>query len=93
MFRRIPTFHVAISNPEAHASGSLASRLPFQRSPGSGWLVLLLGTSWPVAAATQPAWHEGFEGPDPSWRNAGGDAIYHILQQQRVQGHAHSGQR
>ena len=59
------------------------------------WLagVLCCGLSAAVLAAPPPPWHEGFEGPDPSWRNAGGDANYHILQQQRVQGHAHSGQR
>ncbi len=108
MFCRSSTFHVAISDPEAHASGSLphapgslphaSGSLPHAfRLPPSAflWLVglLLWAPSGPAVAATQPAWHEGFEGPDPSWRNAGGDAIYHILQQQRVQGHAHSGQR
>ncbi len=46
-----------------------------------------------VAAADGSAWSEGFEGPQPSWRLAGGDVPYRIERQERVQGHAHSGDR
>ncbi len=34
---------------------------------------------------------EGFEGPEPAWRDVGGDARYTIEVQQRVQAGAHSG--
>ncbi len=37
------------------------------------------------------AWHEGFETPQTSWRDIGGDARYRILKHQRLQGDAHSG--
>jgi hypothetical protein len=53
-------------------------------------LCLLAG---PVVFAAPPVWREGFEGPQPSWRAAGGDAHYRILQQQRVAGQARSGRR
>jgi hypothetical protein len=54
-------------------------------------MLILAAVCAPTAGAA--AWHEGFEGPDPSWRDEGGDARHQILQQQRVEGHAHSGQR
>ena len=45
----------------------------------------------PAAAGAQTAWHEGFEGPQTSWRDAGGDAQYRVLQHQRLQQDAHAG--
>jgi len=36
-------------------------------------------------------WHEGFETSQPSWRDAGGDARYRILQQERLRGDGHTG--
>ncbi len=39
----------------------------------------------------QSAWYEGFEGPDVSWRDAGGDVRYKILDHGRTGG-AHTGQ-
>ena len=36
-------------------------------------------------------WYEGFEGPQPSWQDAGGDAQYRVLQHQRLQQNAHTG--
>ncbi len=44
------------------------------------------------AALGQPNWREDFEGPNPSWTEAGGDAQYAIVQHQRVRGAAHAGQ-
>ncbi len=56
-----------------------------------GLLLCLLAV--PVVLAAEPAWQEGFESAQPSWRSAGGDAHWRIVQQQRVQGQAHSGRR
>ncbi|MGA2061884.1 MAG: hypothetical protein ABSG67_15470 [Thermoguttaceae bacterium] len=39
----------------------------------------------------QTAWYEGFEGAEISWRDAGGDAQYRILDHRRVQNEAHTG--
>jgi hypothetical protein len=39
----------------------------------------------------QTAWYEGFEGPEISWRDAGGDGQYRILDHRRVQNEAHTG--
>jgi hypothetical protein len=39
----------------------------------------------------QTAWYEGFEGTEFSWREAGGDAQYRILEHRRVQNEAHTG--
>jgi hypothetical protein len=39
----------------------------------------------------QTAWSEGFEGPNPSWAEAGGDARRQLMQHRRVQGGAHGG--
>jgi hypothetical protein len=36
-------------------------------------------------------WHEGFETPQPSWQDAGGDARHRIVQHQRLRGDGHSG--
>lgn len=45
----------------------------------------------PATALAQTAWHEGFEAGEPSWRDAGGDAQYRVLQHQLIQGDSHSG--
>ncbi len=42
-------------------------------------------------AQPAPAWHEGFEGPEPSWQDAGGDARYRVVEHRRLQGDAHAG--
>src|SRR5574340_1184266 len=49
--------------------------------------------AWTVAASTlgRPPWYEGFEGPEPTWRDLGGDARYQIVDHRRVQGEAHTG--
>ncbi len=46
-----------------------------------------------AAAAARGAWYEGFEGPDPSWRAAGGDVPCRIDRHERVSDVAHTGQR
>ncbi len=51
--------------------------------------VLLAVLSAPQGRAQ--VWHEGFETSQPSWRNAGGDTRYRILEQERLQGESHSG--
>jgi hypothetical protein len=51
--------------------------------------LLVLAPIGPAVYA-QP-WQEGFEGPQPSWRDDGGDASYRIVRQQRTQSDAHSG--
>ena len=43
------------------------------------------------AATAQTPWYEGFEGPDTSWRLAGGDAQYRVDSHRRLSGDAHSG--
>ena len=43
-------------------------------------------------AAGQPSWRQDFEGPTPSWTEAGGDAQYSLAAHQRVRGGAHGGQ-
>lgn len=52
---------------------------------------MLVTLGLPAPAGGQTAWYEGFEGPQPSWRDAGGDAQYRIQQHQRLQGEAHTG--
>jgi len=61
----------------------------FARKRTAAVLVTLLLV--PAAARAQTAWYEGFEGPQPSWQDAGGDAQYRVLQHQRVQQNAHAG--
>src|SRR5271157_56985 len=53
-----------------------------------GFLVVLAAGN---SAFGQSAWYEGFEGPEVSWREAGGDVRYKILDHQRTGG-AHTGQ-
>ncbi|NUQ64025.1 MAG: hypothetical protein HUU20_16230 [Pirellulales bacterium] len=44
------------------------------------------------AARGQTAWYEGFEGPQPSWRQAGGNLLFRVEQHQRLHGDAHTGE-
>lgn len=57
--------------------------------------VAVLGIAWagagPAWAQRPTAWYEGFEGPEASWRELGGDAQYHIERHERLQGQAHTG--
>jgi hypothetical protein len=57
-------------------------------------LALLAGLlSSPVRpAAAQTAWYEGFEGPDPSWKELGGNVAYQVEGHQRVRGVAYTGE-
>jgi hypothetical protein len=59
----------------------------FARTPAA---VLLIALS-AISAAAQTAWHEEFEGQQASWRDAGGNAQYRVLQHQRLQQDAHTG--
>jgi hypothetical protein len=45
----------------------------------------------PPPSASQSAFYEGFEGPDVSWRAAGGDSRYQFNFHQRVAGEGHTG--
>ena len=65
------------------------------------WLLvtalLALGgiTAWSAAANAAPPdgpWHEGFEGPNATWRPAGADLEYRVEVQGRYRGGAHTGQ-
>ncbi len=61
-------------------------------SPRPIFLLFILSVL--TAAGTvhgQTAWYEGFEGAEISWRDAGGDAQYRILDHRRVQNEAHTG--
>ncbi|MDY0166311.1 MAG: hypothetical protein RBS80_07190 [Thermoguttaceae bacterium] len=49
----------------------------------------LVVSAEPLRASTP--WHEGFEGPQSSWREAGSDAQYRILRHERVHADARSG--
>jgi hypothetical protein len=53
---------------------------------------LLSGVLGPASARAQPAWYQGFEGPQTSWQLGPSDVQYKIERQQRVQGEAHTGQ-
>lgn len=59
-------------------------------------LALAILAAWSAGAAAlgqqQAAWYEGFEGPQPSWRLAGGNARYQLEFQQRIRGEAHGGE-
>ena len=50
------------------------------------------GAALGQAPQGQTAWFEGFEGPNPSWLEAGGDVRYSLQQHRRVPGLAHTGQ-
>jgi len=51
---------------------------------------LALQSVAPDAHGQQP-WYDGFEGPEATWRDAGGDAAYEIRQHGRVRSEAHTG--
>jgi len=55
--------------------------------------LLVVGIGGLPSACGQSAWCERFEGPEPTWRDAGGDARYRIEDHRREQGRAHSGKR
>jgi len=51
--------------------------------------------AWAAAVYAAPAdgpWHEGFEGPNATWRPAGADLEYRVEVQGRYRGGAHTGQ-
>jgi hypothetical protein len=52
---------------------------------------MLAALPQPAASDGQTAWYEAFEGPQTTWRDAGGDARYRIEQHGRLQGQAHTG--
>ncbi len=64
-------------------------RLPRTRLAVTLAAALLAGNA--SVARGQGAWYEGFEGPQVSWREFGGNARYEIVLHQRVQGEAHTG--
>ncbi len=53
--------------------------------------VICLTALGPQAAWGQSAWHEGHEGTDTSWREAGGNANYKIELHKRAGDQAHTG--
>ena len=59
----------------------------FARTHAAGLLIALLVLA---AAQAETGWYEGFEGPQPSWQDAGGDAQYRLLGHQRLQQDAHT---
>ena len=61
------------------------------RTAVSALYALALLAIWCRSAPAQDTWHEAFEGPDISWRPAGGDMQFRADVQRRVQGVAHSG--
>jgi hypothetical protein len=52
---------------------------------------LLIALLLPAVARAETGWYEGFEGPQPSWQDAGGDVHYRILGHQRLRQDAHTG--
>jgi len=64
------------------------------RDPGIrplvGLAIILAAFAGP--AQGQAPWHEGFEGPNVSWRPAGADSRFQAELHQRVPGEAHTGQ-
>jgi hypothetical protein len=55
------------------------------------FFVSLILVQCSAPAEAEPTLREGFEGPETSWHDAGGDAHYKILAQQRQPSGAHSG--
>ena len=53
--------------------------------------VLLLTLLSAVGEISAQTWHEGFDGPQPSWRESGSDARYRVVEHQRLQGESHTG--
>ncbi len=62
--------------------------MPFARAFTAA---VLLPAVLAMSAAAQTAWQEGFEGPQPSWHDAGENARFRILQHQRLQNDARQG--
>jgi len=82
----LPSCHVAVIQ-------NLQTRFSvFRVAPGliAAAVVMAVQSVAPAVHAQQP-WYNGFEGPDASWRDAGGDAAYEIRQHARVRGEAHTG--
>ena len=71
-------------------AGGVASLSLGLRGPIAAASLALVALCAPVALG-QGAWFEGFEGPNPSWREAGGDMAYRIERHQRLRGEAHTG--
>jgi len=59
------------------------------RMIAAAWIATLLISGRGIYG--QSAWYEGFESPEPTWRDAGGNARYRIQRHQRIQGEAHVG--
>src|SRR6516225_1060601 len=57
---------------------------------GLAGIIAIAGTI--SAAPTNLPWHEGFEGPNPSWRPAAADLDYRLEVHGRARGGAHTGQ-
>jgi len=55
------------------------------------WLSIALGLLLTSPVGGAPALREEFEGPEPSWRDSGGDAQYKITSHERASGVAHGG--
>ncbi len=53
--------------------------------------IIFVLVAWLTAMTHAQAWHEDFEGQNPSWSDAGGNAPFRLVQQQRLLGNAHSG--
>ncbi|HTU26831.1 MAG TPA: hypothetical protein VMF30_15590, partial [Pirellulales bacterium] len=62
------------------------------RRPQPLWLSIALALLLTSPLGGAPAVREGFEGPEPSWHEAGSDAQHKIVAHERVSGGAHSGQ-
>jgi len=83
---------VALPKSHAPANRSAAPGAAVLRPSASLSVALLLALfQCGATARAQTAWYEGFEGPNTSWRDAGGDARYQIRDHRRVRGEAHTG--
>lgn len=56
-------------------------------------VLVLAAAASQAGGAARAAWKEGFEGPQPSWYEAGADVPYRVRQHDRVAGQPHSGER
>ncbi len=65
--------------------------MPFFARTHTAAALLVAVLAMPATTHAQTAWREGFEGQQPSWRDAGGNAQYRIVQHQRLQNSAHTG--
>lgn len=55
------------------------------------WLAAVAWSLAAISASAQEPLRDGFESPEPAWRDGGGDARYRIETIERVQQNAHSG--